>query len=219
MTERYTATAFDLLPAERFSDVLIANISRNREEIADLKAGRDLIIPAVVSEQIRTLHKKVDRDLISLLTLRSITNLTDEYDDMPEDEEESPEEKTPLEREIRAEVEIFPGEKIHPFSSNRVVIGVPSPKYPGRQYSIFTFLSDLRGEGVYNSLDAFELLGDNFEAARMENDNLLWKTKRELARIDVERTRVIEGRSRYSLGYLNQITRDIETRRQLVASR
>ncbi len=179
--------------AERFSSVLIAEISEARGRIGKVK-GTGAWLTDDGYQCIKDIHTKIDTNLLTLLTLRRGTE---------------------MEHEISVQVEMFPGESIHSFSDNRIVVGVPSPKYPGSIYRIYASLSDLRGPNVSNSVEAMEVIGESSIAINQNRGAFFMKMARELARINNEIALVKKGESKYSLAQLNRLVEVLNEQRRL----
>jgi hypothetical protein len=218
-TERageFSTTAFNFLPAERFSSVLIKRISVAREEISAIKRS-GFVLGEQGDHYIRGLHMQTNADLVSLLALRRRIGAKEETGPREEDAFEEDAE-TALEREISVEFSMYPGEILHPFSSNKVYIAVPSPKYPGFVYRIFASLYDLRGKGVSNSIEAMELIGDKVTLSKSIRSDFLIQTEEELLIVRARKKTASIGNGKYSLEELDRIEQDLLGRKHLATT-
>lgn len=193
MTERQVGIEPDLSQAEKLSTVLIAEISDTRELISAIKSTAGWLTNEDY-QSTKDLHKKTDANLITLLKLRQGTT---------------------LEQEISVEVEMSPGETIHPFSENRITVCLPSPKYQGSVYKVYANLSDLKGNDVRDSVEVMRVIGKNITVVDIDKNILLQRIKRELRRINAERELVKKGESRYSLEELNVLAASVIEQRRL----
>lgn len=202
MNERSPRTDSSVLQAEKSpsADVLMARILSAKRQIAAIRAGIDLPqttpLPHREYNQLKNLYEKASRDLIALLKLRQ---------------------QTDLEARISVSVEMFPGEEVHPFSTNGVVIEAPSTESDKPPHKIHTSLSELRGEDVSDSLEALALIGKSTVTESAYVGPYLKRTDRELRRINYEINMANKGKSKFTVGELGKLTRKIVRQQQIPA--
>jgi len=176
----------NLFSAERYSDSLIATISRSREAISAIWERNGHETPSA-QETIRNLHERIDAAFVDFLVLR-LGN-------------QELEEKFPI------VVEKLEGERLHSFSSNLVFVCFPSEKHPGESYKFVTKLANIRGAGVKDSLQAMDLIGDsakivgNFDTA---DSGYRCRKKRELAEIVRAMSATAQGQGSFPIELLRR---------------
>lgn len=169
---------------------LISEISGINRRISEIYSLRDSLpgrfLPRKEFDRIRQLHQLKDQKTIDLLMLNNQNR-----DDR-----------------IQIVLQIFKGEKLHPFSMNKVSIYIPSDQDSNRDYYIKINLSDLRRSGVSDdSLQAKKLLGEISESA----DTIVNYTHRtvfELKRIGNLTRNIVSGetRSKFSAEELENLS-------------
>lgn len=198
----------ELFHAPRFTNILIEDISRTKTEIKNLNTlKRNGNLTYQQRQSGITLEKKLSENLVTFLSLRrgviwEVIEENEEYEYLSN-----------AEQDFWIEVEFFPNDPIHPFSNNRTSIFVPSIKYSDFTYEIFTNLDNLRGEGVKDSLQALELVGNYDPVMNHNKEFLIKKLNWEIGSVKREKSFAERGKSFYSLDELQKLHQDLIQRR------